>query len=98
MRLNESLNFNGGGGQACGRGFHRIYEPTHPVTPSLSPTGGEGVRRTGEGAARRFMGPMHGIEVGEALQETGKGESLPGKRKRWGGRRDLNPRQPDPQS
>ena len=30
-----------------------------PLTPSLSPSGGEGVRRTGEGEPRRFMVPMH---------------------------------------
>src|SRR5437773_6719421 len=44
------------------------HEPTHPLTPSLSPTGGEGVRldrrslgeggRTGEEDRRGFMASM----------------------------------------
>jgi len=44
------------------------HEPC-PLTPSLSPDGGEGVRRTGEGDARRFMGPVRGQHTVETLHE-----------------------------
>src|SRR6266545_2471076 len=36
-----------------------VHGPARPLTPSLSPTGGEGVRRTGEGDLHRFMVPTH---------------------------------------
>ncbi len=46
-----------------------FHEPAHPLTPSLSPTGGEGVRRTGEGDLRRFMVPMRAKNGLEAPHE-----------------------------
>src|SRR5881394_3608404 len=46
-----------------------FHEPRHPLTPSLSPTGGGGVRRTGEGDSERFMVPMHGNKAVGALHE-----------------------------
>jgi len=42
-----------------------IQEPAHPLTPSLSPTGGEGVRRTGEG---EVQGLNARIRSGNALE------------------------------
>ncbi len=39
-------------------GVEAFHEPAHALTPSLSPTGGEGVQRTGEGGLKRFMVPM----------------------------------------
>ena len=39
-------------------GVEAFHEPAHALTPSLSPTGGEGVQRTGEGDLKRFMVPM----------------------------------------
>src|SRR5438132_4444362 len=46
--------------------------PTHeprPLTPSLSPNGGEGARRAGEGDSAWFMAPMRHFEVMEATHE-----------------------------
>ena len=40
-----------------------------PLTPSLSPSGGEGVRRTGEGEPRRFMVPMYAEDRKRLHQE-----------------------------
>src|SRR6266498_6165233 len=37
-----------------------LHEP-RPLTPSLCPAGGEGVRTTGEGDRHWFMVPMHGL-------------------------------------
>ena len=36
-----------------------------PLTPSLSPNGGEGARRAGEGDFAWFMAPMRDFEVVE---------------------------------
>lgn len=54
------------------------YVDEFPLTPSLSPTGGEGVRRTGEGAADKLDIPIHAFDLiiadechrGYTLQET----------------------------
>ena len=46
-----------------------LHEP-RPLTPSLSPDGGEGVRRTGEGDASRFMVPMHAQTRKETLMNS----------------------------
>jgi len=35
------------------------FDEPRPLTPSLFPTGGEGVRRTGEGESHGFMVRMH---------------------------------------
>src|SRR6185369_7688725 len=45
-----------------------LHEP-NPLTPSLSPTGGEGARRAGEGDSAWFMVPMHAQKRKEALHE-----------------------------
>src|SRR6266498_4371283 len=49
-----------------------LVNPTHeprPLTPSLSPAGGEGVRRTGEGDRHWIMVPMRGIKLVVATHE-----------------------------
>ena len=47
-----------------------FHERRHSLTPSLSPSGGEGVRRTGEGDSERFKVPRHGTkEVVGIFQE-----------------------------
>ena len=45
-----------------------FHEP-FPLTPSLSPGEGEGVRRTGEGERHRFKVPMRDENVMEAFHE-----------------------------
>jgi len=45
-----------------------LHEP-NPLTPSLSPTGGEGARRAGEGDSAWFMVPMRGRRTVEASHE-----------------------------
>jgi hypothetical protein len=42
-----------------------FHEPK-PLTPSLSPSGGEGARRAGEGDSAWFMVPMRGRRTVEA--------------------------------
>src|SRR6185369_7827991 len=49
-----------------------LHEP-NPLTPSLSPTGGEGARRAGEGDSAWFMVPMRGRRTVEALHEPKSG-------------------------
>src|SRR6266498_3312956 len=58
-----------------------LVNPTHeprPLTPSLSPTGGEGIRRTGEGDRHWIMVPMRGIKVVVAPHEPTHPRPLPG--------------------
>src|SRR6185436_5511381 len=45
-----------------------LHDP-NPLTPSLSPTGGEGARRAGEGDSAWFMVPMRGRRTVEASHE-----------------------------
>src|SRR6266508_5194162 len=49
------------------------HEPADPLTPSLSPAGGEGVRRPGEGDLHRFMVPMRAKNGVEAVHEPRTG-------------------------
>jgi len=49
-------------------GIRPFHEP-RPLTPSLSPGGGEGVRRTGEGVWVRFMVPRRGSRTVMALPD-----------------------------
>jgi len=56
---------------------HPAHGPTHPLTPSLSPSGGEGARRAGEGerssdSLRAFEPPPH-IHDHELLCRIGQG-------------------------
>src|SRR6185369_9315474 len=53
-----------------------LHEP-NPLTPSLSPTGGEGARRAGEGDSAWFLVPMRGRRTVEALQEPVVSQVLP---------------------
>jgi hypothetical protein len=45
-----------------------FHAPRHPLTPSLSPTGGEGVRRAVEGERHQFIVPMHADKRMKALR------------------------------
>ena len=42
---------------------HEAFHEPYPLTLSLSPNGGEGVRRTGEGDSERFIDPMHAMDT-----------------------------------
>src|SRR5438132_10381251 len=53
---------------ANGSSKFSFHEP-YPLTPSLSPTGGEGARRAGEGDSAWFMVPMRGRRTVEAAHE-----------------------------
>src|SRR6185369_2627791 len=53
-----------------------LHEP-NPLTPSLSPTGGEGARRAGEGDSPWFMVPMRGREIVATLHEPFVSQVLP---------------------
>jgi Cu+-exporting ATPase len=51
-------------------GNHSAHD-ARPLTPALSPSGGEGVRRTGEGALRR---PLMGSEIEVPVSELKSGD------------------------
>src|SRR5438046_6424322 len=53
-------------------GFWRCSLPMNPLTPSLSPTGGEGGRRPGEGASRGSRGQW-GVKLGGVPSPEGHG-------------------------
>ncbi len=54
-----SWTFYGSWSQCMRKKRKGAFHEPYPLTLSLSPNGGEGVRRTGEGDRHRFKVPMH---------------------------------------
>ena len=65
-----------------------FHEP-NPLTPSLSPSGGEGARRAGEGDSAWFMVPMRGKKTVLAFHESQRAAGILPAEEAWICRRDV---------